>query len=492
MAPPAVLPHPGVSAAPLAFQPPQARLRMLLNSGGDERLWIDPHTGANRYGVPDAPAPDELWFSSSTASAVSPRGSNAAGAALGRLTADPASADPADWMDGLRRRLLALYGVPGAQAVLCASGTEAELIVLALARNLMPGATANLVVAPCETGRGVPLAAAGRHFLATTPLGGGRAPGDRLAGWDDAAITVQPVEIRTPAGVAIAPDVIDAAAAKLARQALAADQSVLLHLLDQSKTGLDGVSRLAALSIASLDLDRVLVVVDACQLRCDAAAVRADLTAGFAVMITGSKFAGGPPFAGALLLPPAWLDRLDGLNIPPGLADYSARLDWPVPLRAAVAPALAWPVNLGLGLRWTAALAEIEAYEALAPQIRRDIQGRFAAAVLARAAVTPGLRALTEVSDATIIPILCGLPPAATRRLWAYLAQPCEDGPACHLGQPVAVGQDTALRVCASMPLVNDVAQRLGEGASLEAAMQPVYADLDRLFARWDFALNGT
>ncbi|HEX7758414.1 MAG TPA: hypothetical protein VF459_02850, partial [Caulobacteraceae bacterium] len=314
---------------------------MLLTSGGDERLWIDPHTGANRYGVPDAPAPNELWFSSSTASAVSARGWAAAGAALANL------GDPAAWMDQIRGRLLALYGVPGAEAVLCASGTEAEFIALALARAIMAGRSGpppltNIVVAPCETGSGVPLAAAGRHFLASTALaktslGGAPKAGDRLAGWDRAAIAVEPVEIRTAAGAVIAPQDVDAAAERHARRALAAGRGVLLHILDQSKTGLSGVSRAAALAIASLDLERVLVVVDACQLRCDAAAVRADLAAGFAVMITGSKFAGGPPFAGALLLPPAWLRRLDALAIPPGLADYSAGLDWPASLRAAVA-----------------------------------------------------------------------------------------------------------------------------------------------------------
>ena len=63
----------------------EATLKLLLWSGGDERLRIDPRTGRNRYGVPVAPADNEVWFATSTASAVSPRGYAAAGQALQRI-----------------------------------------------------------------------------------------------------------------------------------------------------------------------------------------------------------------------------------------------------------------------------------------------------------------------------------------------------------------------------------------------------------------------
>src|SRR5579863_10577734 len=88
--------------------PHEAHLRLLLASGGDERLWLDPVSRRNRYGAPAAPATDELWFSSSTACAISPRGWAAAGAALERLTGpEPLTIDA--WFDDLRARLLALY-----------------------------------------------------------------------------------------------------------------------------------------------------------------------------------------------------------------------------------------------------------------------------------------------------------------------------------------------------------------------------------------------
>jgi hypothetical protein len=44
--------------------PAQARLDMMLVSGGDERIWLDPVTRRNRHGAPASPAAEELWFAS--------------------------------------------------------------------------------------------------------------------------------------------------------------------------------------------------------------------------------------------------------------------------------------------------------------------------------------------------------------------------------------------------------------------------------------------
>jgi hypothetical protein len=132
----------------------------LLSSGGDERLAIDPRTGRSRYGVPTGLPRDEIWLASSTASAVSPRGHAAARAALARATADERPTPLPVWFDGVRRRLLDLFGVP----------TEAELLILAAAQSLSPRPLTNFIVAPQETGRGVILAANGRHFLESAPF----------------------------------------------------------------------------------------------------------------------------------------------------------------------------------------------------------------------------------------------------------------------------------------------------------------------------------
>ena len=458
-----------------------AQLRLMIASGGDDRIWLDPVTRRNRYGAPASPAPDELWFSSSTASAISPRGWAAAGAALDDLV----GGRPIDgWFDGLRTRLTDLYGPPGAEVVLSASGTEAELVALHLALTLAAGPVANIVVAPAETGAGVPIAAAGRHFLGRASLGGAVTTGAPLAGWEAAAISLRTIDIRASCGALLARSEVDAAAAAVVGAAVADGGFVLLHVLDASKTGRPGVSRAAARAILEQRPEQVMVVVDACQLRCPAEQVRADLEDGFAVMITGSKFAGGPAFCGALLLPPRMVDRLaaappaeGSLDASP-LAAYSALLDWPAPLGPMFGPGLLHAANLGLGLRWSAALAEIEAYEALPATLRGGLLTAFDRAVRERVAADRGL-ALLDPRHGPAAGLVAVVHADSSDPRTAYEALKTAQltgERACHLGQPVQIGDRAALRICASMPMLVEAA---------EQGFCAVEADLDDAFAAW-------
>jgi len=450
----------------------------MIASGGDDRIWLDPTTRRNRYGAPAAPAPDELWFSSSTASAISPRGWVAANEALERLAA-PDGHTIAAHFDSLRQRLLCLYGAPGADAVLAASGTEAELVTLCLALNLAGGPLANIVIAPAETGSGVPAAAAGAHFLDRASLGGAVAKAQRLTGWEAAEVTLETIEIRSPCGALRAQAEVDQEAAVTVDRAVAGGAFALLHVLDASKTGHTGVSRAAAAQIQTQHADRVLIVVDACQLRCSAADIRRDLEQGFAVMLTGSKFAGGPAFCGALLLPAALAERLAQAQ-PAGaaLSPYSAALDWPAALRRPFASGLAHPANLGLGLRWSAALAEIEAYEAIPEAWRAAALGDFDRAVRAHVEADLGL-ALADRHAHRGVP---GLVPilhtdrADPRPVYEAMTSGEGGRRPCHLGQPVAVGAAMALRVCASMPMLTDAAER---------GFSAIEAGLDEVFETW-------
>jgi len=454
------------------------RLALLIASGGDERIWPDPVTRRNRYGAPAVPAPGELWLSSSTASAISHRGCAAAGEALERL-AEPGRFTIAAWFDQIRARLMALYGAPGAEAVLAASGTETELVVLSLALAMASGPLVNIVVAPAETGSGVPDAAQGLHFLGRASLGDAVVKGGRLAGWEAVSVGLETIEIRRRDGALRCAGDVDQEAALRVERTVSGGAFAVLHVLDASKTGRAGVSRAAAREILARYPGRVMVVVDACQLRCGAEQVRHDLADGFAVMVTGSKFAGGPAFSGALLLPEALVDLL--AHAPPcaaPLAPYSATLDWPQRLRRAVGAGLAQPANLGLGLRWSAALAEIEAYEAIPADWRRAVLAEFDRAVRDRAAADPQL-ALVDPSARSAAPGLVPIVHADgsdPRRAYLAMAHGDDCRRPCHLGQPVAVGSLWALRVCASMPMITDAA---------EHGFGPIEAGLDEAFDAW-------
>lgn len=472
-----------------------AALAMFLAEGGDERIKVNPLSGRTKYGTPSGPAPDEIWFSSSTASAIDRRGFAAAADALSAIMDDRKTEflHPAAWFDRIRGRIIACFGVPGTKAILSASGTEAEFIALSIANAMTVRPLTNIIVAPTETGSGVINAAAGRHFLASSSLGGDVEAGAYLDGLQAADVKLEAIAIRDQYGRPRELDDIDSEAIASVGRALAGGRDVLLHVLDTSKTGLCGVTRQTARALRDRANGHMQVVVDACQLRCSPERIRADLDAGFMVMITGSKFAAGPPFAGALLLPPAVTDALGARpGVPAGLAAYSALLDWPPMLRKDFAAALGTPFNLGLGLRWDAALATIEPFFALPLSARAYICTWFAAEVRRHVAMRPHLRMAETSADGTIFPVVTKGAESAARAAALNEALAMTNAPGmplklarrCHVGQPVLIADEAALRICASMPLVLDIAAYMDEGRTIESA--PVADDLDFLFRKWD------
>jgi hypothetical protein len=473
----------------------------LLVSGGDERIALDPGTGRNRYGTPRGKACDEAWFSSSTATAISPRGYDAALTAYRSvIQARDAWSIPA-WFDRIRARLMSLFGTPGAEIILSGSGTELELIALSLARSILRLPLTNLVVAPEETGRGVLLAASGRHFLGSTAFSEKVERGLLIEGLEAPESLTETVEIRGECGIPRPPDGIDNEVVQKVEANIAHDRCVLIHLLDCSKTNRSGLRRSTASALMARYAGWVLVVVDSCQLRCSPEQIRADLRAGFMVMITGSKFAAGPPFAGAILLPPKIVEQLRFLDLPPGLLAYTAAEDWPVALRSKISRQFAVTDNVGAGLRWEAALAELEKLFALPVRFREAVAEAFAKAVERRVLENPRLALVDRwpvdglQASTTIFPIVTvaqDKDPLASETVHRSLRLPLPDDPlpgtskrVFHVGQPVSIGNRSALRVCLSASQVVDAAENIAKEQAFETAVAPLMADIDGLFLKW-------
>jgi hypothetical protein len=467
----------------------------LLTSGGDERIAIDPATGRNRYGAPPGTACDEVWFSSSTASAISPRGYQAALEAVQGLARANMTWPVSGWFDRIRGRLGALFGTPGAEIILASSGTELELIALVLSRNVLRHPPTNVVIAPTETGRGVPLAAAGCHFLRNAPFAAEVECGGLLDGMEAPESQVGIVEIRDENGVPLSADSIDDAVVRKVEAAIAGGSDVLVHLLDCSKTNRTGLRRRTALELMARYPGRVAVVVDACQLRCSREQIQADLDAGFMVMITGSKFAGGPPFAGALLLPPSIVERLQSVKLPQGLLAYTAANDWPLALRETLDGCFAAAANIGMGLRWEAALVELEALFALDVALRDRVVARFSELVCGYAASSCFElidRDHEDVRHRTIFSIVTsgsnGMPLAADavqRALLAPLRVAGVPDRVFQVGQSVVIGNRSAVRVCLSAPQIAGIGESVRAGKEFEAAFAPLAADVAGLFCKW-------
>jgi hypothetical protein len=486
---------------------------LLLAAGGDERIVVDGATGRNRYGTTVTPRPEEIFLSSSTASTITPRAHRAVEKEWAALSADPSSDYQGIdvWLESLRTRLLDLLGIAGCQAILTGSGTEAELTALAIAKSVLGRRPlTNIVLAPAETGSGVLRAAAGTHFLDSTPFGETGLAGHPLTGWAGGDIQATTIEIRDSLGDPRLAADIDAEARHCANAAIQAGRNVLLHLLQTSKTGCAALSAATASQILAAAPDRIMVVADCCQLRSSPARVQQLLRLGFMVAVTGSKFFGGPPFSGALIVPSGILSRIAELKLPVGFAAYSSRQDWPRSLRENIR--LRWinEANLGLGLRWVAALTEMERFFATPDDSRARILAFFAREVRSRAQCLERLHEISGNPDAlregpaSILSFAMahddGAPFSATETaaVHARLRSPCEGSSAghpslrriFHVGQPVAIGRRTVLRICASAPMVSDIAECIARGETLAAAFAHWERNLDALFEKWRWLMR--
>jgi hypothetical protein len=265
--------------------------------------------------------------------------------------------------------------------------------------------------------------------------------------------------------------------------------------------------------------DALEILVDACQARLSAASVRTYLAAGCMVLVTGSKFFTGPPFAGALLMPASIAARLErgGGTLPAGLAAYCSRAEWPA--AAIAADALPDDVNPGLVMRWVAALAEMAAFGEVAPALCRRVLETFGARI--RAAIDAnrdlmlhpvppptrqdplGWDALTTIFSFSVrgrdgkpldVEALRAIHRGLNRALSPHLAdddtitavdralaEKC-----CHIGQPVVLASATdtptgheigVLRIAAGARLVSGVWNDPALGADIETRLAREIAD---------------
>ncbi|ADJ28608.1 hypothetical protein [Nitrosococcus watsonii] len=368
----------------LALAQPTERL---LTLGGDERLLVHPGSGLNKYGCSPSPRPWAITFSTCTASSISEAGFAYAEAQRRCLfplaLAGQLVSGFAEEMERIRRHLaqvLLLEQVPGAKILLTPSGTDAELFAVHCASAVAKRPLLNILIAPREIGSGSRYAAAGCHFDHISPLGGAVQPGTAVEGLHCDQIQVQELELRDETGQPLSSGEVEDRLHKWVSSGIKAGSSALIHLLDSSKTGLGAPSLECIAKLQAVYGERVAVIVDAAQMRVSRANLASYLRRGFYVIATGSKFFTGPPFAGALLIPPSVASSIDvDSPFPQGLSGYVSR--WEVPeewrwpqqvLHLGTSP------NYGLLLRWQAALWEMEAFFAANSRSRYSIFRDFA------------------------------------------------------------------------------------------------------------------
>jgi len=279
------------------------------------------------------------------------------------------------------------------------SGTDAESVPLlyavlqsrALAHKLeetcgkiiCKGRVVSIVTCAAEVGSGTLDASRGCYFSSETPLNAvGVGPGKKLPYLHKLAnIEAIPVQARAEDGERdprMEHDVLT-----LARQKLDADPTtvVVLHTIAGSKTGMFAPSWDVTETLTrEYGKERIVSVLDACQMRHAPSLIPRWLNNYGLVMVTASKFYGGPSFAGGVLLSNDTVARMqEALETEgPGVQQVVAKA-----LAAYLTsneictrmPALcgAFPKdthsNTGLVLRWAAGLYEMETLQAAIDQV---------------------------------------------------------------------------------------------------------------------------
>ncbi|WP_198964321.1 hypothetical protein [Bradyrhizobium sp. Y36] len=466
-------------------------LDTLLVSGGDPRLAIDPSDRLNGYGCAASPEP-EIWnFASSTASTISQAAYDRAALAreelMHKCLFDEVEVAFDARCEDMRHELRGhLQLPPHVDVVFSPSGTDSQLHALFLARAVLGAPPVTIVIGADQTGSGTIHTARGHHFSSITASGSAVRKDGAVAGLAGASLALPLLEIGP--GIAMRADA-DAAVLHAVEVTIAQGAPVLLQIMDSSKLGWRAPSAACLDEIARRWPRKVQIVVDACQARLGRRRLRSYLDRGYMVLMTGSKFFGGPAFSGALLVPKGLsrsLDRIEG--IAPGILDYAGRCDWP----------MAWPAlrarfdrrpNFGQWLRWEAALAEIGGYYAVPGAFRAKVLTELAAGIDSMIALSPSLRSVPaatttagaddeEFAQTTIFPFMllrdgkpvstaetCAVHRAMARDMNEAIAGSAADrqvaAQRCLIGQPVRLErQDGApqavLRLCVGARLVTE------------------------------------
>ncbi|WP_354076078.1 MULTISPECIES: hypothetical protein [unclassified Bradyrhizobium] len=378
-------------------------LDTLLVSGGDPRLALDAGDRVNAYGCAASPEP-EIWnFASSTASTISQLAYDRAALAreelMHRCLFDEVEIAFDARCEDMREELRGhLQLSPRVDVVFSPSGTDSQLHALFLARAVLGAPPVTIVVGADQTGSGTAHTARGHHFSSMTASGLAVRKDGAVAGLAGASVTL-PL-LRAGPGIAMRADT-DAAVLGAIEATIAQGAPVLLQIMDSSRLGWRAPGVACLDEIARRWPRKVQVVVDACQARLGRRRLRSYLDRGYMVLITGSKFFGGPAFSGALLVPKGFsrsLDRIEG--IAPGFFDYAGRCDWPVAWTALRSRFERRP-NFGQWLRWEAALAEIGSYYAVPGAFRVRALAQLAAGIDSMIALSPSLQSVPTATEKT-------------------------------------------------------------------------------------------
>ncbi|CAD7954214.1 unnamed protein product [Amoebophrya sp. A120] len=425
-----------------------------LVSGGDDRLILTKE-GVNKYNTPAIPQPRGIHRSSCTSNCVTDYtfqvGESLVAELLEAQMDENSSEGRTKYMemiDSIRDQMRSIWKLPkfSNSITLCPSGSDAEYLplLIAICRLLkkkkenenefdLGNGILTIVSGAGEVGSGTLNAAKGKFFSNISPkevrlpaLGGNSTKqtsalfannnspsaskqsgsvsvvktGNNVFQLPESFPKVEAMEVymRNRGGHLLTQKEMDEEVKHCVSNALIEQnfQCVIVHVVAGSKTGhlIPSLSIVEEL-IETFGREKIIPVIDACQGRLQEGALRAFLDQEYIVLTTGSKFYGGPPFSGAVLLPLCYSKELESCediwgehsgkndedlrfqlkHFPLFMDESLLSTDLPK-MRSCIkktTTGVARMLNWGVVLRWKMALNEIKLYHAIPEPLRDNI-----------------------------------------------------------------------------------------------------------------------
>lgn len=327
-------------------------LRRILVSGSDERSVILPETGKNKYFIDPVDHEGLLCRGSCTCNFLNEPSEDAVRKTYRIYQSKGYETVLSHQLDRLYRLFSKNY-FNEYDILIAPSGSDLAYVPLLIADILHPGKKiTSIVTCPEELGSGSRLAMMGQYFYQKNQFGETVQKGDQV--FEDLQIRLHSFPARRKNGEIAN---YDQDILQLMRNS--EDEAILGHLVVGSKSGIED-----NLEIIPQAPEEVLWTVDLCQLRNSSTLIHKLLDRNCMIMITGSKFYQAPPFCGIMLIPKSISEQVAAYRGPidPGFLRLFSRLNLPFSwshLRTYFKP----HENLGLLLRWEAAISEMEALD---------------------------------------------------------------------------------------------------------------------------------
>jgi hypothetical protein len=331
-------------------------------NGKDDRLNIL-NDGMTKYGCHTKPYP-HMSYSSCTASTISIEAYTHIYDYI-KNNLDIYKDQCTDEFQIIRDSLRGVLGLKdNIDICLSSSGTDLEMLPYAF---IPEGSNVrNIIVGVEEVGSGAVLAAEGRFFSEANSDNFSIKKGDMLEGFEKFNIEIVKIPIRDEEGIALSEEDILQRISHVLDSNHDSNVYNIIHSVFHSKTGLIKPSPNNLITLVK-NIKNSIIVVDACQFRISRETINQLLEKECIVFITGSKFFTAPTFSAAALIPEKLRDcAANSSCMPSGLNFLFGRELFPK--RWNSVNSFEYGSNLGLLLRWKAALFEMQLFNSLSKE----------------------------------------------------------------------------------------------------------------------------